>query len=404
MNGLMFVAVEERRDVVLVLSLALALAWLSSPGCAARQGGSYRIVEQVKRPILVPPGPALSSISPRRFTLRIPAGRVGCELHESGVKVEKRGSTLHVSIQEHAIAAGPPGWLTRWIDTLSDNGCLSRSQARSFTRRVMESVPLHLAHTYNVAFGRTRTAGFIDFHPGHKLKLVGPVFREGAVAGQSAIESVAAPQADEVAGLQIEARASADLIGYEESWYAVRSKRDGSLQLTHDRTMFFRDGEATLRDVPDRTGFDLVPASQYIRMVYLTRVADSGDHDVLFLVAGTRGELEARFAAIQEDPAQCLAADSREWCRVGPNELALNLYVSVSLNGVERHVAPGSSLIGLLAETVNGRVIDTPQDLQVLRPYGDRLARIKFDRSSPAILSLPLLGGERVYVPSLQHE
>ena len=389
---------------MLGLSLAVSLAWLGSSGCATRQGGSYQLVALSHKAILIPPGPVRHSDKPRPVTIRTAAGGVDCALRENGVSLEKRGKTLRVWIHRSTLPAGSPGWLARWADTLNDNGCLPRSQASLFARRVMESFPIEVSHTYSVAFGKSTTSRFIDFHPGQSLKAVRPVFRKGAETDQSAIASAGPPRANATGGLKIEARASPDLIGFEESWYAIQAMPDGLLHMTHDRTRFFQDGEATRVDVPDGSALDVVPASRYIRMVFLTRVASSHDHDVLFLVASTRRELEARYRAIQEDPNACIAPDNRGWCRVGPRELALNLYVMVTLNGVEMPVAPGTSMSQLLKGPMGGRVNETPQDLQVWRPYGNGLAKIEFDRSSPAVMSLPLLGGERISLPSIRQK
>lgn len=391
-------------SAILGLNLALAVAWLSSSGCAARQSSAYQLVAQGQKAILIPPGSVSLSSKPRQITIRTPAGGVDCAFQESSVRVEKRGRLLHVATKRSTLPAGSPGWLARWADTLSDNGCLPRSQAGPFARRVMESFPLELSHTYTVAFGKSRNADFIDFHPGHHLKVVRPVFREGAEAGQSATVSADAPQPSGAGGLRIEARASPSLIGYEESWYSIQAMPNGLLQITHDHTKFFQDGEATRRDVPRGAVFDVVPASPYIRMVYLTRVASSHDHDVLFLVARSRRELETRYRAIEEDPNECFALDSKGWCRVGPRELALNLYVKVTLNGLEVPVAPGTLMGRFLSQTMVGREEVGLHDLHVLRPYANRLAKIEFDRSSPAILSLPLLGGERISLPSVGQE
>ena len=401
---LMSVPFTKHSGAILGFSLAIAVAWLTSSGCAARQSGSFRVLTQGRKSVLIPPGPARSADNPRRFTIRTPVEREDCALQERGIRVETRGRSLRVSIEERALAAGAPGWLTRWVDTFSDNGCLPRDQARSFTRRVMESFPLELSHTYSVAFGRPRTAEFVDFHPGQKLKIVGPVFREGTEPGQRAILSADATQANGPRGLQIEVRASPELTGYEESWYIIQTKPNGVLQITHDHTKFFEDGEATQRDVPEGTVFDLVPASRYIRMVYLTRVADSRDHDVLFLVATTRSELEDRFRLIQGDPEQCFAPDNKGWCRIAPSELAFNLYVTVSLNGIEVPVIPGTPIGRFLRETMRGSGGDTKQDLQIQRPHANRLAMVEFDRSNQAILALPLLGGEQISLPSVRRE
>ncbi len=133
-----------------------------------------------------------------------------------------------------------------------------------------------------------------------------------------------------------------------------------------------------------------------MRMIYLIRVAEAHDHDLLFVKAPTRRELEARSASVIEDPSRCLARDAEDWCSVGPRELSFNLFVTVEVNGFSKQVAPGTLLGQLLRDVIGGGVTNAERSLVVFRPHAARLAKVAFDHSNNAILSLPLIGGEKI--------
>lgn len=310
------------------------------------------------------------------------------------VTLQKR---VKVSIQQRALAGRPSGWLSRWADTLSDGGCLPGGERHSFVTRILESFPLKLRDAYGIAFGQPTNSRFIDFYPGQKLKIVGPVLQDESQTLETAVESTTA---DGAGGLRLEVRSSANLIGYEESRYSIAVRGDGDLSLTHDYTNLFRDAEMETLEGPSVTAVAFIPKRRYIRMIYLTRVAETGDHDVLLVVAATREELETRSEAIVRDPGKCKDSGSAEWCHQVPNNLSLNLYVTVALNGIEVDVAPGLPLGQFLRNGMSRRAGNVPPGLEVHRPFGDRLERVEFDQSSAAILSLPLMGGEVILVQS----
>ena len=205
-------------------------------------------------------------------------------------------------------------------------------------------------------------------------------------------------------GLNLQVRSSANLAGYEESWYLITEAGNGDSRITHDQTRFFHDGEITVLERPEVTAVSFIPQGRFIRMIYLARVAERADHDVLFVSGPTREELETRSAAVLKNPSQCLEANSNEWCRGAPSTLAINLYVTVVLNGTVEEVAPGIALGQFLRRGFRPRTMIPPSGLKVYRPYADRLAEVAFDPSSGAIMTLPLLGGERIILPAQHRE
>ena len=373
--------------------LACGVLLLGSCGCASR---SYRLLGERANALLVPPGVKDAASSSRTFTIRTPNEQADCGLEESGLAIVRRGRAIKISVDRATLTASSPGWLDRWSDLLRERGCIPEEQRRSLVSRIAQSFPLRLRQTYSVPFGKIVRSEFMDFHPGQELRVVGPVFRDGSGSERSAVASGVSTQAGPDGALNVVVRSSPDLVGYEESWFAVRSEGDGGLRMERERTQFFHDGEVETLDAPQSTGFAFLSGARFMRMIYLIRVADSHDHDVLFVKAPTRRELETRSASLLEDPSRCSARAAEDWCEVGPRELSFNLFVTVEINGSSKQVAPGALLGRSLRDVIDGSVTGAERSLAVFRPYAGRLAEVDFDPSSSAILSLPLIGGEKI--------
>ena len=319
-----------------------------------------------------------------------------CAAPRQGIKLSVRRDTVRVSIRQQTLKASPPGWLSRWADTLSDRGCLPRDGRGVFVRRILEAFPLGVGDAYRIAYGHPPASGFIDLVAGHRLKVVGPVLRDDSESAELTVESI---DPNDGGGLSLRARSSANLAGYEESWYSITVGRNGDLRLKHDHTKFFHDGEIRVLERPDVTAVSFIPHDRYMRMNYLARVAERGDHDVLFVSGSTREELETRSAAVSRNPGLCFEADSDEWCQGASNRLAINLFVTVVLNGATEEAPPGIPLGQFLRRGFGPRAMIAPRGLEVYRPHRNRLAKVDFDPSSGTIMTLPLLGGETISLP-----
>lgn len=319
-----------------------------------------------------------------------------CAVPTPGIKLSVGHDSVKLSIRRQTLKASPPGWLSRWADTLSDRGCLSHDGRGVFVRRILEAFPLGVGDAFRIAYGHPSTSGFIDLVAGQKLKVVGPVLRDDSESSELTVESI---DANEGGRLSLRARSSANLVGYEESRYSITAGRNGDLRLKHDHTKFFHDGEITALEQPDVTAASFIPHDRYMRMNYLARVAERGDHDVLFVSGSTREELEIRSAAVSRNPGLCFEAGSDEWCQRASNRLAINLFVTVALNGTTEEAPPGIPLGKFLRRGFGPRALISPRGLEVYRPHGNRLAKVDFDPSSETIMTLPLLGGERILLP-----
>ena len=381
------------------ISLGLAGLWLC--GCGARHASTYRIVGDAEAPLLVPPGVQKLHGSETEFAVQPTLRDPDCVVPTPGIKLRVGHDSVKVSIRQQTLKASPPGWLSRWADTLSDRGCLSHDGRGVFVRRILEAFPLGVGDAFRIAYGHPSTSGFIDLVAGQKLKVVGPVLRDNSESSELTVESI---DANEGGGLSLRARSSANLVGYEESRYSITVGRNGDLRLKHDHTKFFHDGEITALEQPDVTAVSFIPHDRYVRMNYLARVAERGDHDVLFVSGSTREELEIRSAAVSRNPGLCFEADSADWCQRASNRLAINLFVTVALNGTTEEAPPGIPLGKFLRRGFGRRALISPRGLEVYRPHGNRLAKVDFDPSSGTIMTLPLLGGERILLPEKSPE
>ena len=343
--------------------------------------------------MLVPPGVQELHGNKTEFAVRPATRDPDCAATKQGIELRAGHDAVKVSVRQHTLKASPPGWLSRWADDLSDRGCLPRDGRGLFVRRILEAFPLGVGDSYRIAYGRPATSGFKDLVAGQKLKVVGPVLRDDSDSAEPIVESI---DPGDGGGLSLSVRSSANLAGYEESWYSIAVGRNGDLRLKHDRTKFFHDGEITVLEQPDVTAVSFIPHDRYMRMNYLARVTERGDHDVLFVSGSTREELETRSAAVSGNPGLCSEADSDEWCQGASNRLAINLFVTVVLNGTTREASPGMPLGRFLRRVFGPRAMISPRGLEVYRPHGNRLAKVDFDPSSETIMTLPLLGGERI--------
>ena len=383
----------------MAISLGLVGLWLC--GCGAKHAATYRILGDSAAPVLVPPGVQKLHGNKTEFAVRPAVRDPDCAAPGRGIELRARHDTVKVSIRQQNLRASPPGWLSRWADDLSDRGCLPRDGRGGFVRRILEAFPLGVGDAYRIAYGHPPTSGFIDLVAGQKLKVVGPVLRDDSDPSEPIVESI---NPDGGRGLSLSVRSSANLAGYEESWYSIAVGRNGDLRLEHVQTKFFHDGEITVLEQPDVTAVSFIPHDRYMRVNYLARVTERGDHDVLFVSGSTREELETRSAAVSGNPGLCFEADSEEWCQGVSNRLAINLFVTVVLNGTTEEASPGVPLGRFLRRSFGPRAMISPRDLELYRPHGNRLAKVDFDPSSGTIMTLPLLGGERILLPEESSE
>jgi hypothetical protein len=184
--------------------------------------------------------------------------------------------------------------------------------------------------------------------------------------------------------LTVTARASADLVGVETAWYAVRASAGagtsgyGITPLSAERKV---QGRAEPRSGGPEVNFFEGAGSGFYRLLY------KGDGTEVVVTARTRAGLEA-------DPETCGKPGGAN-CIMVPRFVPVNPYVAVQVNGEEVRVPVGSSLRAVVR--AGGRLVEEVMGtLVITKPFGGRQVTMEFDRSKQDVMSLVLLGNETV--------
>lgn len=365
---------------------AIASAILACAGCSVHKPifQTYRLSQQGAGQVLIPPGVASPDVAQRTFAADVTAGPGACASVVGAVGIRVRNKRIQVTVRRDFLVRQPPGWLGDWTAELESQGCLAAGEGPKLADRIAESLPLGP----NMAFHLLHSS-VLDFDPRVRLQLVRPILREGAAADAPTVGPV--EHSGNGATLTVTAKSTADLIGYEKSWYAVQPKAKGS-----GFTIVPLYAERLINGVTER-----LPQSG---LRYLQFGADAGYYRMFqkageteftqFVIAApTRTELERRSAVFEAGTASCDKVNS-ESCVAIPRAVAVNLLLPVTVNGAETMVRRGATL----GEALRGAGAPRPDlilpQLAVERPYHGQPAVVEFDRTSPAILDLLLIGGE----------
>ncbi|HYL77860.1 MAG TPA: hypothetical protein VEU96_26850 [Bryobacteraceae bacterium] len=366
-------------------SLILAALLLLLAGCAGP--ATYRYANH----ILIPPGVKNAAVSQRAVTIPVAAS---CSSSEGGLDMSNRGRAVHVTVKTAPLLAHPPGWLSSWATSLEKRGCLRIGDGGVVAARVVEAVPLDPRAAFNLIHPSVLTAGYVDVGPEHRLKVVGPILREGAPPGASAISSAAAPVAGNDGKLTVTLHSSKDFLGYETAWFGIQPLADRpGARIVALSTEDNLGGKLTHPSKPQLDYFQFPADAAFYRLFYLTRISRA-DHDIAVLAAPTQAELEELTQRFAADPEICASIAGR--CILIPRESAVVPHIVVTAAGSEIPVVTG----GTVRDALKAAGVPKPEavlpTLAVQRRYAGRPVPVLFNRTQPEILDLPLNGGEDI--------
>jgi len=247
-------------------------------------------------------------------------------------------------------------------------------------------VPLELNAGFRLLHGSE-----VDVGPQTRLEVVSPVFREGAPAGASALETAGVTGTG--SELTVTLRASADLMGFETAWYGVQPNRSHAgfsiVPLHADRNI---QGKVEPLEGPAENTFPFPADAAFYRLFYK---ADQTDFTALAVAARSRAELEERTGLLETGTASCKKLHD-ELCVAIPKGVAVNAYVAVTVNGQEVTVLwPATVHAAIQAAGERDYRAVLPR-LVIRKNYDGRLVGVEFDRSRQAILGMMLTGGESI--------
>jgi len=257
---------------------------------------------------------------------------------------------------------------------------------------IAESLPIDPAAANGLLHPDVLRGGYVDLGPHNRLKVVSPILREGAPKGASALETKTTPAGENK--INVEVKTSADFLGYEMAWWNLEARPGGGVHFAPGPAEAQIQGKSTQEARSRFDYFHFAPEAAYFRLFFLTRIS-TADHDIAILSARNATRLDEETKALNQNPSDC-GKPAMPMCILVPQEVAVVPHIVMTVNGKETPVLAGSRLRDAIlagGEKNPARVLAT---LSVERFYAGVLTRVDFDRSSPAILDLPLSGGERI--------
>jgi hypothetical protein len=374
-------------------ALALFAGLALCVGCALREPQTWRLVPQDRGEVLVPPGIA-AAVSQTTFMAAVPSWRALCAPAGNAVLIQKRGQRLRVTVQRQALLAQPPGWLAEWSASAEAQGCLTPGAGLELPMRILDSVPLDPSAAYRLLHSDNMTKGYIDLVLEDRLQVVSPIMKEGDDPDLPVVQIGAATGSDRQINVTVQIPEA--LFGVETAWYTFQARPDHNgariVPVSVERTI---GGKTEPAAAPLTNYFQFAPNAAFYRLYYK---ADSADNSVteIVLAAPTRAELDRRTQALSDNPSLCRQSDP-EMCMVIPRRVAVNPFMTVTVNGIEARLGMGSRVRNAVQARSGPRPLaDILRTLAVSKPFAGKLVPVQFDRTSQDIFNLVLLGGESI--------
>lgn len=115
------------------------------------------------------------------------------------------------------------------------------------------------------------------------------------------------------------------------------------------------------------------------------------------MLAAARLEDLIRYTALVEaDPEACARLSSTGNCLAADPQVAIARFISVEIQGRPVDLRPGTTVGAAIRQQTGNDPERVLAALQVSRPYRGKPALVRFDPRQPAVLALPLEGGEEI--------
>jgi hypothetical protein len=251
-------------------------------------------------------------------------------------------------------------------------------------QRIADALPVKVDKANDPLAADVMDSGMEDLAPGVRLRVVEPIFSASAGPNPRAIDegdSVSSGANGDIITLKV----SPDLVTLRTSWYELRDK----LVFSKEEMTAMNPGQTAGKEPPRLS--DLLPAGlRYYRLLNLVRRKQDADRGQMLMASESLPALLELSDAVRRDPRNCGNPGRGNVCLRIDMGAAVTPFVSVEVNGAEKLLAPNARLSELLE---NDQV---PATLRVWRRYHGRLLAVDFRGTGSEIMSLPLMGGERI--------
>jgi hypothetical protein len=265
------------------------------------------------------------------------------------------------------------------VDRLQSEGCFSGS-AIPVRDLILQSLPIRPQEGYYTQYGYRLGQSGMDMKPGIRLKVERAYFRPPASGEDQYGEKT-------FQGLSVE-------------YFDVERASDGKTAFRRSGAIQYSPADLVGTALQGPRDFDvdrLPPEPRYRLFFYTFMVAEKRRRAAAIIGAREIGSLDAIDQQLRANPRQdCrIASASRgATCFDFHGFVTLSTQISVEVNGKTRFVEWGVRVKDVVPKTPNVRTLKT---LRVERRFGeDTYYDVRFDRRNSRILSLVLVGGDRV--------
>lgn len=378
-----------RRRLFPLLALTLTLA-----GCAARRPAAWRFVPEGRGHRLIPP-----RAHPGRLDFALPRARAAtlknpaCRLDQPGIRLEWMGRTARVRADAAPLAPLPGTVLesagggapahqaaemivrSNWfVDSLKPGliaqrqaGCLAEDDIAPLTRRIVDHLALPTSASYRLLYGEYADRGFLDIDARFRLRAVEPIRQQGQVAG------------------------------YLTSFYLLSPAPGGGAVASPGHSESNIRSVITRGTAPDHELLHLPARSTHFRFFFRTWSV-SEDRRIALLAAPSEEALAQATPEFEAAPDSFCAGAARQdvSCISVPRETVIGPELRVRANGRDEFVPVGGNLGDLFRVMEIRDAAKKLSTLRIRRPFEGALRPVEFDRTSPSILGLVLIGGEEI--------
>ncbi len=225
-----------------------------------------------------------------------------------------------------------------------------------------------------------------------RLRIVAPVLKKGATTPlETTSESLSGNH------FQLTVRASKDLLGYETSIYDLRPAPGGGV-IPVQVSSHLQPVAGTAEMAHSPTNY--IPAeshARYFELVFQLR-RGTADHDMVLLAASSRLELKEALERFTKDPdSVCRIRSAEAKCLLFPRFTAVNPEMKVFVMDREIDLALGKTLQEALGQYGISSPDKLIRKLRITRQENGGTYAVRFEKTKPQILDLPLTGGDRIW-------
>jgi len=245
--------------------------------------------------------------------------------------------------------------------------------------------PMEAGEYASGQYDHYRESGFVTLRPDMRLRVVAPIMRTGGSASPVVTDDSS-----------IDVKSNSDLLGYETASYNLIPGPAGELSVELDDMTVKSVGQTSADALERRDLLEALPKNVCLRLYFQLRHSMK-DHTTVMLLAKTQGALNEASGEFEENPDDfCATPHNDAHCLAFPKFTAVTAEVKVWVRKRAVYVPISATIREAVLASGEADPQTVAPDLKLKRRWNSRLVPVRFDEKSSAILSLPVVAGDRI--------